>query len=52
MHKPSPLGRRKIPRESQPPCMLHNPSYDFNDELLALGATYWVRLVERYLARV
>ncbi|KMW44770.1 hypothetical protein AC240_23765 [Ralstonia sp. MD27] len=33
------------------PCMLHNPSYDFNDELLPLGATYWVRLVERYLAR-
>ncbi|ANA33178.1 hypothetical protein VZ52_06995 [Ralstonia mannitolilytica] len=33
------------------PCMLHNPSYDFNDELLPLGATYWVRLVERYLER-
>lgn len=32
------------------PCMLHNPSYDFNDELLPLGATYWVRLVEKYLA--
>ena len=29
------------------PCMLHNPSYDFNDELIPLGATYWVRLVER-----
>ena len=32
------------------PCVLHNPSYDFNDELLPLGATYWVRLVEKYLA--
>lgn len=31
------------------PCMLHNPSYDFNDELLPLGATYWVRLAERWL---
>ena len=31
------------------PCMLHNPSYDFNDELLPLGATYWVRLVEAFL---
>ena len=20
------------------PCMLHNPSYDFNDELIPLGA--------------
>ena len=33
------------------PCMLHNSSYDFYDELLQLGATYWVRLVERFLAR-
>ena len=32
------------------PCNLHNPSYDFNDDLLPLGATYWVRLVEKYLA--
>jgi hippurate hydrolase len=31
-------------------CMLHNPSYDFNDELIPLGATYWVRLVEAWLA--
>jgi hippurate hydrolase len=33
------------------PCMLHNSSYDFNDDLLPLGATYWVRLVEKFLAR-
>lgn len=32
------------------PCMLHNPSYDFNDDLLPLGATYWVRLAEKCLA--
>ena len=32
------------------PCMLHNPSYDFNDELIPLGATYWVRLVETWLS--
>jgi hippurate hydrolase len=32
------------------PCMLHNPSYDFNDELIPLGATAWVRLVEKWLA--
>jgi len=31
------------------PCMLHNPSYDFNDDLLPLGATYWVRLAEAWL---
>lgn len=33
------------------PCMLHNPSYDFNDELLPLGATYWVSLAEQWLCR-
>jgi amidohydrolase len=33
------------------PCMLHNPSYDFNDDLIPLGATFWVRLVEQFLAR-
>ena len=33
------------------PCMLHNPSYDFNDELIPLGATYWIRLVEKFLGR-
>jgi amidohydrolase len=31
------------------PCTLHNPSYDFNDALLPLGATYWVRLAEAWL---
>ncbi|HSB99058.1 MAG TPA: M20 aminoacylase family protein [Burkholderiaceae bacterium] len=31
------------------PCMLHNPSYDFNDELIPLGATVWVRLAETWL---
>ena len=31
-------------------CMLHNPGYDFNDEALAVGAAYWVQLVEKALA--
>lgn len=31
------------------PCNLHNPSYDFNDDLLPIGATYWVRLAEQFL---
>jgi len=33
------------------PCMLHNPSYDFNDDLIPLGATAWVRLAEAWLAQ-
>jgi len=32
-------------------CMLHNPRYDFNDEILPIGASYWAALVERVLAR-
>ena len=32
------------------PCTLHNPSYDFNDDLIPLGATYWVRLAQDWLA--
>jgi hippurate hydrolase len=30
---------------------LHHPAYDFNDEILPLGASYWARLVERSLPR-
>jgi metal-dependent amidase/aminoacylase/carboxypeptidase family protein len=33
------------------PCMLHNASYDFNDDLIPLGATAWVRLAEAWLGR-
>ena len=32
-------------------CTLHNPHYDFNDEILPIGASYWVRLVESALVR-
>ena len=31
------------------PCLLHNASYDFNDQILSLGASYWVKLVETCL---
>jgi amidohydrolase len=29
---------------------LHNPKYDFNDEAIPLGTSYWVRLAETALA--
>ena len=32
-------------------CTLHNPHYDFNDELLTLGVSYWVHLVRRFLPK-
>jgi hippurate hydrolase len=34
------------------PCTLHNPNYDFNDDLIPLGATLWVRLAESWLKPV
>ncbi|SAH83042.1 hydrolase [Bordetella ansorpii] len=30
------------------PCQLHNSNYDFNDALLPVGATYWVKLVQAF----
>ncbi|MEK9823899.1 MAG: M20 aminoacylase family protein [Pseudomonadales bacterium] len=30
-------------------CMVHNPGYDFNDEILPLGATWWVKMAEKSL---
>ena len=30
-------------------CMVHNPHYDFNDEILPIGATYWVELARELL---
>ena len=32
-------------------CEVHNPGYDFNDESLPLGASFFARLVETRLAR-
>ena len=32
-------------------CMIHNPGYDFNDEILPLGASYWATLGEQELSK-
>lgn len=34
---------------SQDGCALHNPNYDFNDEILPVGIAYWVELVREIL---
>ena len=34
---------------SENSCLLHNPHYDFNDEILPVGVAYWVKLVEMKL---
>ncbi|MEI6984525.1 MAG: M20 aminoacylase family protein [Rhodospirillaceae bacterium] len=32
-------------------CMVHNSRYDFNDEILSIGASYWTLLAETALPR-
>jgi hippurate hydrolase len=39
-------GEHRVHGHGLGPCQLHNSSYDFNDQLLPIGASYWVRLVE------
>jgi hippurate hydrolase len=31
--------------------LLHHPRYDFNDEILPVGASWWATLVEQQLAK-
>lgn len=40
------LGAQRSPDDPQ----LHHPKFDFNDDLLPVGAAFWVELAERYLA--
>jgi len=42
-------GQRSLPGHGAGPCILHSPSYDFNDEIIPLGSSFWVKLVETYL---
>ena len=44
-------GTHRADGHGDGPCLLHNPSYDFNDDAIPVGATLWVRLVEAFLHR-
>ncbi|MBY0234377.1 MAG: amidohydrolase [Burkholderiaceae bacterium] len=44
-------GSHRVGGHGMGPCMLHNPSYDFNDELIPLGGSMWVKLAEAWLAK-
>ena len=37
------------PGKGEAGCMLHSSHYDFNDDVLPTGASYWVKLVENEL---
>jgi hippurate hydrolase len=41
-------GDHRLAGHGLGPCQLHNGSYDFNDDLLPIGAAYWVNLVEQW----
>jgi metal-dependent amidase/aminoacylase/carboxypeptidase family protein len=43
-------GEHRSPGHAGGPCVLHSPSYDFNDSLIAVGAAMWVRLARAWLA--
>ncbi|MDE1164345.1 MAG: M20 family metallopeptidase [Pseudomonas sp.] len=36
--------------EGEKSCMIHDPRYDFNDDILMRGAGYWIKLTQAYLA--
>lgn len=44
------MGDHRLSGHGGGPCMLHNPSYDFNDELIPIGASYWIQLARQWLA--
>lgn len=43
-------GEHRPSGHAEGPCTLHNASYDFNDSLIPVGGSLWVRLAERFLA--
>jgi len=44
------IGNGEMPdNQAGSNCMLHNTQYDFNDDVSALGASYWVQLVRDIL---
>ena len=42
-------GAHRDVHHGEGPCTLHNASYDFNDDLIPLGATCWVQIAEQFL---
>lgn len=43
-------GKHRQEGHGPGPCSLHNPSYDFNDSILPLGASVFARIAENYLS--
>jgi hippurate hydrolase len=43
-------GGHRLPDHGPGPCIIHNTSFDFNDEIIPIGASYFVRLAQKWLA--
>jgi hippurate hydrolase len=43
------LGKHREAGHGLGPCALHNPSYDFNDRLIPVGARFWVAMLQRLM---
>ena len=42
-------GKHRLEGHGEGACILHNASYDFNDAIIPVGASYFVRLSEKWL---
>jgi len=43
------LGAHRAVGHGLGPCALHNPSYDFNDRLIPVGARFWLAMLQRLM---
>jgi hippurate hydrolase len=44
-------GAHRLPDHGAGPCIIHNTSFDFNDSIIPVGASYFVRLAQSWLSR-
>ena len=44
-------GAHRLPEHGCGPCIIHNTSFDFNDSIIPVGASYFVRLAQSWLSR-
>ncbi|MDM0054984.1 M20 aminoacylase family protein [Variovorax fucosicus] len=42
-------GDHRLDGHGPGPCIIHNTSFDFNDEIIPIGASYFVKLVQRWM---
>jgi len=43
-------GEHRLPDHGPGPCLIHSTSFDFNDDIIPIGASYFVRLTQQWLS--